>query len=217
MTLLYHERLLRERLICLFTLLLLLLLPFLVWYLTSHSLSQKDGQVRAIQERILVLQKLASEQEQNRTLIKQFQNREPLYLQKQVEPLLLLQQEKYGLENDPLLTCLPQPKEKRERLAFLQSKDNRFSFMEGKVLHTNLFKETIEVQNRPVELDSADLERVLTLLESTSIPEDKEVQQIVQKRPLLIMESAEMERKNKAGRDVWLLKTKLIKRTFTEK
>lgn len=214
MSLLNLSDLEKEKQLTILIFLLLLVTPFFVWYLTSLSLAQKEYYASNISESCITIQKLANEQEQNRTIIGKFQNKDPLYLQKQIEPLLLLQKEAKELESDPIFNSLPVTKDQKNRMVFLSSSENRFSFVEGKVLQNQMMRETIESQNKAVELDQKDLEKILILLEGSNIPQDSLTQQILEKRPLLLTESAELERKKKGEREVWLFKTKLIKRTF---
>lgn len=214
MSLLNLSDLEKEKQLTILIFLLLLVTPFFVWYLTSLSLAQKEYYASTISESCLNIQKLANEQEQNRIIIGKFQNKDPLYLQKQIEPLLLLQKEAKELESDPIFNSLPVTKDQKNRLVFLSSTENRFSFAEGKVLQNQMMRETIESQNKAVELDQKDLEKILLLLEGSNIPQDNSTEQILEKRPLLLTESAELERKKKGEREVWLFKTKLIKRTF---
>lgn len=214
MSSLLHTKLTQEKKLCIIACSIIFMLPFIVWYTTSLSLSQKILDAETIQESCIGLRTLAKEQEQNRTLLNQFQNKEPLYLQRHIESLVPLKKELQELEKDPINSCLPQSREQKNRINFLCSTDSRFSFIEGKVLHTPTMKETLEVQNKTVELDQKDLERVLLLLEGSTIPQEAPLQQILDKRPLLIIETAELERKNRLNHDVWLFKVKLLKRIF---
>lgn len=212
---LIHNTLLKERRTILLLLLLTTIFPFSVWYYTSWQYEETKRALDEIHSTCLSLRKIASGQMLNRTLMSHFLHRDPLFLQKYVEPYGLLKQEVEERENDAFGTYLPIPQEKKERMRFLLSKENSFSFVEGKVQQSRLLKETLEIQTKAVELDNHDLNTLLQRLEGVEEEiSDPDTKEILKKRPLFLIESMELERKKKFDREVWLAKFRVLKREF---
>jgi hypothetical protein len=213
MTPLIHKTLQEERRTIFLLLLLITLFPFLIWYYTSSEYDETLSAYDEIHATCLSLQKIASGQMQNRNLITRYQNKDSLFLQRQVEPFVLLTKEFKERESDSFSSCLPITQEKKDRMHFLQSGSNSFSFIEGKVQQSKQLKETLEVQTKPVEMDESDLETILQRLEKETST-DAKTEEILENRPLFLIETAELERKKKFDRELWLVKFKLLKREF---
>jgi len=210
-----HKTLLKERRTLFLLLLLLTFFPFGVWYYSSWRLEETRQALEEIRRASLSLRTIASGQMLNRTLITHFRQRDPLFLQKYVEPYALLQKEIHERENDAFGKNLPIPQEKKERMRFLLSGENSFSFLEGKVQQSKQLKETLEIQTKPVEMDSSDLKAILQTLEGKEeAPSEEAMKEILEKRPLFLMEWAELERKKRFDREVWQVKVRLLKREF---
>jgi hypothetical protein len=215
MKLLTHKTLLKERRTVVLLLLLLAFFPFFLWYYSSWRCDETRQALEEIRHSSLALRTIASGQMMNRTLMAHFRQRDPLFLQKYVETYALLKREIHERENDAFGTYLPIPHEKKERMRFLLSGENSFSFLEGKVQQSKQLKETLEIQTKPVEMDTYDLETVLQALEGKEESvHDEAIQEMLEKRPLFLMESAELERKKRFDREVWQVKLRLIKREF---
>ena len=213
---LMHLSLVKERSYVRTFFLVALVLPLFFLYFSSSHYQETVQAAKDIHTNCASLQKIAAAQEQNRTIISLFHNKDPLYLQKYVETFTLLSSELQEKDNDVQSSCLPLSKEKKDRRLFLSGSENKLSFFEGKVQQTPHVKETIEVQTKSVEMDSDDLAKVLALLEGTSSSQDEKLFSALQQRPLILTETAELERKKRPDREVWGVKFKLLKREFLQ-
>lgn len=217
MTLLTCTKLSKERRIIGLGLLSCIALPFFIWNVTAWKYQETFDTTAKIQESCYALQKTAEAQSNNRQLLAQLRNKESLFLQHHIEPYPLLQQELKERKSDIFSMCLPLPRDKKDRLHFISSGENKLSFYEGKVQQSSLLKETLEIQTKSVEMDSTDLEHLLLLLEGSGEGQAETIQEKIKKRPLLLIESAELERKNRADRDVWAVKLRILKRECINK
>ncbi|MCB1213367.1 MAG: hypothetical protein KDK40_03620 [Chlamydiia bacterium] len=140
-----------------------------------------------------------------------FQDANRFYLDKEVESIPLLKDERMLLEKFVKNSNLAPNPQASQRLKEIDS--NFIVFSEGVIERYPTFDEFPESLSKPVEIDNNDLKKILSRIEGVTI----ENQTALPKRPLLIITDCRLDRK-KVGDNtsVFLLNMKLLKREFTE-
>ena len=182
---------------------------FLSLFFVYHSISQaRDAQrnIEYSQEQIL---SLLQGQVSNRQVIHQFQAKDPFYLTKVIELYQPLEREREILKQLQSYGNFPDTGVQERRYKHLSQGDNAFHFVESAATVTPLLKETLETQNRPVELDGKDLSEVLGYIEG-SLGKPEELT-----RPQLLVLDGALERRKGYDQEVWILSLKLLKRIYT--
>lgn len=146
--------------------------------------------------------------------IKVFGKSDPAFLQKQVEPLQLLEKE---------IAFLTEVKKRggaeiylpiMERLAFLQSGQNKIQFIKKSSREIFPFHETLYTLSHPVEVDLIDLGRILSLTEGVKIDEFSPHFS----RPQIIIKQIELTLIDEGGDNrEYLLNLELLQRGCHEK
>jgi hypothetical protein len=182
------------------------LLPVLIALVWTDSVISS---AEADQARLLLLgekiQKKSATQETNRQIIQKYRHGDPLYLHHKIEPLPLLTSETALLKTRLTRTVLPEDNMLEKRLNALSS-DNHLCFVEGTTEVSSMMKETIENQNKPVEVDSDDLATVISLLDS----QDENTDQ----KPHLIIAEAKIDRRKGLFQQTWGFMLKIIRREY---
>ncbi len=138
-------------------------------------------------------------------------NSDPYFLDKEIESLSFLEQEKARLKNWMSHPALSNKDSLKERLHFLESDQNRISFVEAGIQISNTFKETLEKQRESVEIDQGDLKRLLSLIEEQSL--DPEF--LKTNRPQLVICDFSLSKKSTVlQNEVFDLKMDILKREF---
>jgi hypothetical protein len=188
------------------------LLPtlFTVAYLW-HSKSNLDS----IEERIDNVRELVlvrdTKQAANGAVINHYRHSDNFYIDKQLEKLHFLEPEMEGLQRILTNKNFADDEEARRRLDFLSGPSNTLTFNEGAVVRYPLFREVVETQARPVEVDLRDIQRILTLIEGVSIGGVE----VPPGRPQLIVLDFRIDKKKIAeDNEVFLLNTRLLKREY---
>lgn len=166
-----------------------------------QSAQHKRAELLAIGEKI---QHKIKSQELNRTIIETFHGKDPLYLHNRLESFIPLSKETEMLRARVKQMALPEDALFERRLSFLSSADNRFNFVEGSTELGSHYKEVVERQSKPVELDSDDLAHVFDLLEGSSEPS----------KPHLIVAEARLERKSGMTQEVWSSLFTVVRREY---
>jgi hypothetical protein len=177
-------------------------------FLALYSLASMAGTLRdAKWEMASMEQRLITQRHRgmrNSATRDKYRGTDPLYLNKRLEPLPLLEEETIALhdliQHEP---SLPN-KEVLQRYEFLQSEENRLSFAEGVVQGHGDLRETVERLSHPVEIHGGDLQMILQLIEGE------------ENRPHLLVTDFRLDKKRVAtGGEVFLLDIKLLKREYS--
>ncbi len=152
------------------------------------------------------LQKKSAAHEQNRQVLLRFRSKDPLFLHKRLESLSFLSSETALLNKRISRSALPDDAQADKRLRTLSS-ENVLSFVEGSTDVAANYKETVENQTKPVEVDVQDLATILSALDTSDEPEDPLT-------PHLIISEARMERKKGFFQETWSLIVKVLRREY---
>jgi hypothetical protein len=186
----------------------LAILPVIVSYLYVDSLlseaSTNQMELAGIQEK--VAQKVLYQQS-NRQVRERYKNTDALYIHKKIESLPLMQEEISYLQNRLLKSTLPEDIVLERRLQNLLRSENGCVFLETAAEVGPNYKQVIECQSKPAEMDNADLCKILTYLES-----DDEGNK---DKPHLIISEAQFDRKKNNVGDSWNVLLKVIRREYT--
>lgn len=150
----------------------LLLAPFAAstFFLSSRYLHLKESE-EALDKTALQARASIDKREKKARFLERYAQCEPYFINQHLESLPLLQKELERLvqmQRHP--ACSDQTATSR-RIAFLQSSQNRLRFAEETVRSTERVKETEEKLQHTVEIDGADLNRLLSLIENIPIGE----------------------------------------------
>ena len=153
------------------------------------------------------LQRKSAAQEKNRQILLQFRGKDPLFLHRRLEPMPLLSTETSILRSRLERSALPDDIQLEKRLNGLSS-DNSLCFVEGSTDVAPMYKETVENQNKAVEVNTQDLIEILTILESQDEKDDPQ-------KPHLIISEARIERKKGFFQETWGLMLKVLRREYS--
>ena len=136
---------------------------------------------------------------------------DPYFLDTQIESLHFLTREIDRLKTWSAHPAIPRKELIHDRMAYLQSEDNRLTFVEEEIQTSDLFKETIEKQRHPIQVDTQDLAELLSIIED--VP--KIGGQPIFRRPqLLITDFSLKKMKTPLNDEVFELNIDLLKREF---
>lgn len=143
----------------------------------------------------------------------QNQNKDPMYLNKEVESIALLTNEREQIQK--VATCGFNPDEEnlRRRLTFLTGGENALSFTQHPEKRYASFHETLFTLARPVDVDTSDIRKILSKIEGVEIGDEK----VNNLRPQLIITEFRIEKKPSPLNEVFSLNLKLIKREYAQK
>ncbi len=153
------------------------------------------------------LHKKSGAHERNRQIILRFRGKDPLFLHRRLEPMPFLASETSILRSRLSRSALPEDAQLDKRLHAL-STENALSFVEGSTDVAANYKETIENQNKSVELETQDLINVLTSLDTPDEQEDPMT-------PHMIISEVRIERKKGFFQETWGLILKVIRREYS--
>jgi hypothetical protein len=145
-----------------------------------------------------------------KNFLAQYRNGDPLYLEKHLEPIALLSKETQQITALLEHPAFYQNELLKNRLVFLQGSQNRIHFKEESIRSARLVKEEELSFLHPIEVDTQDLEKILSLIEGvplqTTLPPS---------RPQLIIQRFEMKKMHKEeGSDTFSIHLQLLKREF---
>jgi len=184
---------------------------FLIGWTVLHvysSITQTERQQNELSLLGEKITKVLFHQKNNRRILAKFKDKDPLFLQKQIEPFQLLSQEKELIQKKLSRSFLPEDVLLKKRFSFLSSADNKLSFVESSIETGPSYKETIEHQARPVEASTQDLLSLLSILETDLSNPDET-------KPHLIISEAKIERKKSLQGDVWGILLNIIRREYS--
>ncbi len=194
-----------------FFLLLLALPPFV----TTLFLMQNRSSFSDLQSRFSSAMKKAKTALERKNRKEKFLERhtrpDPYYLDIEIESLSFLEPEKKRLETWLSHPAIPNKDGLNQRLHFLQSEENRLSFIEEEMQISDLCKETIEKQRHPVEMDNDDLKNLLALIEETPLSQTSSKGA----RPQLVVTDFTLKKtKTDLENEVFEIHLDLLKREF---
>jgi hypothetical protein len=160
----------------------------------------------------LAKEKLALERkERKERFLNRYSNANPYFLDEQIESLTFLEEEKQKLTSLSLHPAIPESQEIKNRLTFLDQ--NRLLFREGKIESSTQLKETEERQQQPVEIDEADLKKLLSLIEDIPI----ESHQPVEGTPQILVKEFRLKKQEAPfHREIFEIEMNLLKREFNK-
>ncbi|NGX50929.1 MAG: hypothetical protein K1060chlam2_00781 [Chlamydiae bacterium] len=192
-----------------FSFYLLCLLPFVLLIFSINKrvdrfdeLSDQLSHMRLRIERRVALQKDQS------AFFKKYGEADRYYLDHTLEAATFLKPEVDALELVNGHSAFESSDSVKKRLDFLTKGMNRLIFSEESRHSLNQIEELTLKQKRPVEVDSEDLKKLLSLVEGVTIGEYK-AQEL---SPQLIIRRLTLLKKKVAGRETFLLEMQLIKR-----
>ena len=187
-------------------------LPFFLFFLHCffrlQKLEQLEEEMQRIHSKVVFLQET---QRKESTLLASLKNPDPHYLDKHIETLTFLLPEIKKLET--IQSENSEDEQLVKRLQWLKEGGNRLRFSEEQIRANELFRETEEKQQSPVELNEEDLKKLLSLIEGTTIwpygPKEG--------RPQLIIKDFKLVKKELPSHEkVFVVTMQLIKRENVE-
>lgn len=184
-----------------------LFVVFRLWQDKGH-LDSLEGRVEIVREKALMRN---TKQATNVAIMNHYRGADNFYIDKQLEKLQFLSPEVEGLQHILLNKSFADDEEARKRLEFLTGPNNTLKFNEGAVVRYPLFREIVETQIHPVEVDTGDVQKILTLVEGQAFDNIAPPTN----RPQLIILDFRMDKK-KVGDDneVFVLNLRLLKREY---
>lgn len=147
----------------------------------------------------------------NRQVLEFYEDADPLYLHKHLEPLRFLEEEVEQLKAILALDTVGVNEAFQNRLEFL-SNENRLDFGEGETRSLANVKETTHTSTRPIEVGQGDILKLLAYIEGVPI-DDHEAPS---GRPQLLITEWKVNRKKGVGdNEVFALTMRIIRREFT--
>lgn len=149
-------------------------------------------------------------QSQNRAVRQHFKNKDHFYIDKNVEPLRFLKEEKEALEKITREHNFVEDPNVSKRIEYLES-ENTITLSEGPVETHLFFTETEGTLSRPIEVTVSDIKEILTKIEGVEMGpltpgED---------RPQLIITDFKLKKKTSSQRgDIFTLTMKVLKREY---
>ena len=181
-----------------------LLIAICFMWMTSTINQAEDAQ----KELLALGEKLSAktkEQETNRQIINQYKGKDSLFLHKKLESHPLLSSEVAKLKVKVATSALPEDVLLEKRLQTLTNGDNAFSFVESSTEVGKIYKEVVEHQSRPVEVDTNDLYNILNIIEGA---------QEIDSRPDLIISEASLDKRKSTLQETWSLTLNIVRREY---
>lgn len=192
----------------------ILLLGLLPIALALFSFISKQGSVESLINGVEYVQQQAEQKERkqaiNVALRQHFRDTDHFYIDKNLETLQFLEPEVDALQKIMSNKNFPDDEAIKKRYEYLTG-GNSLLFSEGGVQSTPLFQEMTETLVHPVEVDVADIQKILSKIEGVDIGPYKPGPN----RPQLIILDFKLEKKKSAEKsEVYSLNMKLLKREF---
>ena len=187
-------------------------IPFLFFLCHFVSGIQKLAQIEEEMERIhLKTAHIEEIQRKESSLLTSLKSPDPHYLDKQLETQTFLLSEIKKLET--IQAENPDDEQIAKRLQFLKDGGNRLAFSEEQIRTHELFRETEEKQQHPIEVNEEDLKKLLCLIEGITIwpygPKEG--------RPQLIIKDFSLSKKELPTQEkVYVVSMQLLKRENLE-
>jgi hypothetical protein len=195
---------------CIIYLLLLGLVPLLsvfIWYGHRRDFISDLGE--RLGHNIEAVSSQVAREYTNHMTRKLYRGKDPFYLNKEVESLVLLQNEIDELKKLSASSFGPEEEMCRRRLHFLTSGENGISFTESSEKHFSNTSEVVATLAHPVQVNLADLRKILTRLEA--VPLEGE---IPLSRPHCIVSELRLEKKEGFLHEVFVLNLQVTRRDY---
>lgn len=188
---------------------LLPLLLVLMFFISSQNeLNDLENHVEQVKQLALIREK---KQAVNMALRHHFRDADHFYIDKHLETLTFLENEIESLQKIANNKNYPEDELIKKRLDHLSGTGNNMIFSEGVVQAFPLFQETTETLVHTVEVNSTDLQQILSRIEGVEIGSFAPLPN----RPQLIVLDFKLDRKTlNEGNEIFLLNLKLLKREF---
>lgn len=174
----------------------------------SGELTSLDQRIEQIREKMVLR---AARQAQNAAVMAYYRHADNFYIDKQLEKMHFLQPEVKALKNILQNKQFADNEELRRRLEYLSGPSNTLTYNEGAVVRYPTFKEVIETQTHPIEVDIDDIEHLLTLIEGVPLGGFE----VPPGRPQLIILDMRLDKKKiSEDNEVFLLNSRLLKREY---
>ena len=185
-------------------------LAFIVLFFLSEKtrLDEVETALENIQHQAWMKEK---KQSSNLAVRQHFREADHFYIDKYLETLVFLEPEIEHLQKIVHDKNFADDERIKKRLEFLTSSANALVFSEGVVQSFPFFQETTETLVHPVEVNAADIQKVLVKIEGVKMGD------IVPSlhRPQLIITEFKLDKKKVSEKnETYLLDLKLIKREF---
>lgn len=164
--------------------------------------------LQELRERAFLREK---KQATNMAVRSHYRDADHFYIDKNLETLTFLEPEVESLQKLLVSNNVADDETIKKRLEFLTSSGNNMVFSEGIVQSSPLMQETTETLVHPVEINNADLQKVLAKVEGIEI----DAFTPGPSRPQLIVLDFKLDRKSLTEKsEVFVLNLKLLKREF---
>lgn len=194
--------------IMLFSLLPSLFASVYIW-MKLGTLSGIESELSSVKEHAFLKEK---RQAVNQNLQNFYKDADHFYIDKQLETLTFLEPEVEALQKLSSQKNIPEDEVLKKRLDKLSGPENSLTFTEGVVQNYGAFQETTETLSHPVEVNVADLYKILTRVEGVALNGDTPPEG----RPQLIVLDFRLEKKKSLdANEVYQLNMKLLKREFS--
>jgi hypothetical protein len=190
-----------------------LLIPFLFsgsYLLRRHSF-QQQLEIRfrdaAKKGKLAIARKMRKD-----NFLKRYSNADPFFLDKHIESLSFLQDERAAISSMIQHPALSNKRKLQERLDFLESGRNRLAFTEENIRTSFKIKETDEKQRHPVQMSENDLHKLLASIEDVAVGDNEPIAKMPQ---LLIRDLLITKIENPGACEVVEVEMELLKREWT--
>jgi hypothetical protein len=181
---------------------------FLFFLSDLDQINSLEYALQDVQEQALRVERKQSTNIATRNL---YVSADHFYIDKELETLRFLEPEIEELKKIVENPNYIEDEQTRKRLEFLTSKQNQLTYSESNVQSNPFFQEVTETSLHPVEINTEDLKKILTLIEGREINENK----VPANKPQLIFLEFKLDKKNiRENSQVYELNTKLLKREF---
>ncbi len=188
------------------------LLPVLgvgLWFYSNYeSVCEMETSLQLLQTQLLQKNR---KQAGNKALASYYSKADHFYIDKNLEKLRFLEPEIAALKKISENQNFADNEIVRKRLEFLTGSQNHLSFTETAVQSTPQFQEMTEVQAHPIEVNQADIRKILSLIEGVEFGSAKPIPE----KPQLYFLEFKLDKKSGADKnEVYTLNMKLLKREF---
>jgi hypothetical protein len=199
----------QERLI--FYILLFGALPLVLVFLNFNAnKAQQEALNSRLESTLLQVERRNQSERSNRQIRKQYQDKDPQYIEKQIEALRPLAKEIEMLEKISGSGFLPDEAALTRRLAFLKGAENKLAFTESPQKSYVKFNETLYSLTRSAEIDVQDLRKILSRIEGINLADEPQIEA----RPQLIITEFRIDRKKALVSEVYAINLKILKRQY---
>lgn len=193
----------------------LVFLGLLPLFFVAFMFISQINELEEFQEAVESIQQQATIKERKQALNmgvrNHFREADHFYIDKYLETLVFLEPEIEQLQKIVKDKNFTDDERIKKRLEFLTSQGNSLVFSEGVVQSFPLFQETTETLVHPVEVNTSDIQKILSRIEGVKLgPYTAGLN-----RPQLLITEFKLDKKKLTDQnEVYLLNLKLIKREF---